>query len=1123
MADVIDSGPGVAEHRFPSGRARFPLTDSFSRNAYALMLNTGVNGALGLVFWFVAARQYSPADVGRGSALISAFTLISAVVGINLTGTLARFLPRTGRRTTRFVLHTYWASSAIVLVLALAFVATLPAWGASFDLLRRPGAAALFVLVVVLSGIFTVQDGVLVGLRSSVWVPVENTAFGIAKIVLLVLFAVSIPAEGVYLSFVIAMAAVSLPINWLIFGRLLRRDRSAAAARSAPPSAADVRRFLAGDYLGALFGFGTAYLIPVLVAGVLLPSTFAAFYIVWMIWGSLQLIPMNLAQSLTVEGGFDEGELGAYTRTALKRAGLVLLAAAVVLIVGGPLLLRLLGPGYVGATALLQLLALAAFPRAVFEVWLGVLRAQGRARTLARVQIISGVVVVGAVALALPGGDGAWGLGVSTATRVGVVILVVQTAVTCALLPGLRRFLVATRPTHRGEDAATHEVTHREHRESRLEAALTTVRRPYERLKDPQGRLRSTVESLVTRARSIPAPRALVGLTALALLAFWLPLLGVDLDAITGLGLISVLPILSLAGIVVLGLAFVLALALRRQHRRLLGVQLAATIACLHGVTPAIEALPRFPVTWVHLGMVEYIQRIGAPAPDYDARFSWPGFFAFVAFVAQHVDPHVLQSLVAVVPLVSNLAYVLALGLALTALRTNWRAKWLALWIFAAANWIGQDYFSPQGLNYFLYLVFVAVLLAYFRPPVGVRNRPPDANPTVLEGTRRVLRLPDPSISGDAPPRPVTPGLRAALLVLVLLLFFVSSTSHQLTPFVMVGACVALVLARRCVLPGLPLILAVGLLAWLSYMAAPYWTGHLGDLLSGVGDVGGILSSGVAERTAGDPGHQLVVVVRVALSVTMFGLAGLGLWRRARRGIDDRIVLGLLVVPVVAAALQSYGGEIVLRVYFFALPALCILVAFAAFPEGADRAVTRRRLAALGVCVPVLLSAFFVARYGNESYERVRSQELAAAQAVYDRPGPSTVLFPTDSRAAASTPFIPLGYRDIERVRVVDVPVSEDPRNVGPVVARMRDQHSVPYLMVTRGQQEFLTLSSGYPSSWGDQFRAALEADPGLTVVTSTPDAEVFALRSLPPWEAVTAVPPLSRGFIGKTPWTPSA
>jgi len=50
---------------------RAHLTVPLYRNAYALMLNTGVTGLLGLLYWLLAARHYTPVEVGRA---VSALT-----------------------------------------------------------------------------------------------------------------------------------------------------------------------------------------------------------------------------------------------------------------------------------------------------------------------------------------------------------------------------------------------------------------------------------------------------------------------------------------------------------------------------------------------------------------------------------------------------------------------------------------------------------------------------------------------------------------------------------------------------------------------------------------------------------------------------------------------------------------------------------------------------------------------------------------------------------------------------------------------------------------------------------------------------------------------------------------
>ena len=46
---------------------RAPLT----RNGYSLVASAGVTSALGLVYWVVAARLYTPAEVGVNAALLS--------------------------------------------------------------------------------------------------------------------------------------------------------------------------------------------------------------------------------------------------------------------------------------------------------------------------------------------------------------------------------------------------------------------------------------------------------------------------------------------------------------------------------------------------------------------------------------------------------------------------------------------------------------------------------------------------------------------------------------------------------------------------------------------------------------------------------------------------------------------------------------------------------------------------------------------------------------------------------------------------------------------------------------------------------------------------------------------
>ena len=55
--------------------------------------------------------------------------------------------------------------------------------------------------------IFTLQDGVLIGMRSAPWVAIENGIFGVAKIALLLAFAVALPHLGIYISWMLPVVS----------------------------------------------------------------------------------------------------------------------------------------------------------------------------------------------------------------------------------------------------------------------------------------------------------------------------------------------------------------------------------------------------------------------------------------------------------------------------------------------------------------------------------------------------------------------------------------------------------------------------------------------------------------------------------------------------------------------------------------------------------------------------------------------------------------------------------------------------------------------------------------------------------------------------------------------------
>ena len=417
---------------------RAQLTSPLFRNAYALMLNTAATGVLGVVYWLLAARYYSAVEVGRASAAYSAMNLVSGFAAASIVGAITRFVPQSGRRTASLVLYAYLFSSMASAIVAVFFLRSISHWGASYAELRGMIPAVCFVVCVVAWGIFTLQDGVLVGLRSALWVPIENGTFGIVKIVLLLAFAAALPSLGIDASWMLPVI-LSLPlVNLLIFAKLIPDHRVFTGDRR-PPTARQIGRFLAGDYVGALCVLAVANLVPIAVAIREGPRLNAYFYMAWTIGGVLFLLAMSMARSLTVEGAFDSATLAANCRSALRHTMLLMVPVAAVTAWLAPVALGLFGRGYaIYGVPILRLLAIAALPKTLTELYLGALRAQSRAKLIAVIQVVRCVLVLG-LALALTEAMGMVGA--------GVAVVVSESVVAVTIIPGLRQIMSGARPT----------------------------------------------------------------------------------------------------------------------------------------------------------------------------------------------------------------------------------------------------------------------------------------------------------------------------------------------------------------------------------------------------------------------------------------------------------------------------------------------------------------------------------------------------------------------------------------------------------------------------------------------------------------------------------------------------
>jgi hypothetical protein len=595
------------------------------------------------------------------------------------------------------------------------------------------------------------------------------------------------------------------------------------------------------------------------------------------------------------------------------------------------------------------------------------------------------------------------------------------------------------------------------------------------------------VAALTSRAsrpgQSVDSPRSIFTLAPwmLILVAFGLGLLGLvtaNESAIGPYGLIQALPLDYYASLLILMAAFVMTWMNHVTRYPQFIAEAIVLVILLQGAPAIVESEPRFASAWIIAGFTDYVAHTGHLLPI-DARFSWPSVFTGAALLARAGG---LQSVIALLkwwPVFINLLYLPPLFLLAKRVLRDHKKAMVVVWFFPFVNWVGQDYYSPQSVAYFLYLVFLCVVLGPFAAdrrtllPLRMHTlRPRWVHPL------RALRSQQPStlqidlrVEGQEhtrPPGSREHGRRAAITLLVVMLLICSAmaTGHQITPYFAFVTVAGLAILGRTKLATWPAVLFLLATGWLCYGAQTFWAGHFHELFGSVGNVGGNVSENLVRRLRGSPAHYRVLDIRLLMFGGTWATALAGLFLGRRTSADRRAAMVLMLAPLLTLVGQPYGGEAGLRLFLFSLPgALCLGVL-------AVTAVSLRlRAIAVALLTALLIPGFLVARWGNESSEMVLPAEISGMRAVY-------AIAPPGSTLLSLTPEVTWNFMDIGKYKYVTnkLFVSEfafGKKSVSGIAANLKNPQG-GYVVVTHSQLVYAEQAYGLSHSWAQNIEQDL-------------------------------------------------
>jgi O-antigen/teichoic acid export membrane protein len=366
--------------------------DSLVRNSLYIMSATVATAALGYVFWIVAARVFSTAQVGIASAVIS---LCSIVALLTYLGPAAMLVERLhtyeqSQAWHSFIVRTCAATAAVTAVaaaVAIPLIARAKGYGAYF------GAGGAAVLAVAGAAAWTVVQmycSAFVAARRADGMFAVQGLISVFKVLLVVpLCAAGLGAPGIVVAWVASSVIGAAAGAFWLLPRIGPAATSAEAtagqrgrrARHARRSGkrADYVSHLVGQHLTSVGGQLTPLLLPVLVVARLGAGCNAYFYITWMIGSVFFMVSPSISQALFAESVRRDAGLRPTVVKAFRIASFLLIPAMVAMVAGGKLILAIFGHTYVSAGyGLLVLLAISAMPDAVSNVAVAICRATNR-------------------------------------------------------------------------------------------------------------------------------------------------------------------------------------------------------------------------------------------------------------------------------------------------------------------------------------------------------------------------------------------------------------------------------------------------------------------------------------------------------------------------------------------------------------------------------------------------------------------------------------------------------------------------------------------------------------------------------------------------------------------------
>lgn len=347
--------------------------DSLIKNSIFQISTHMVSAVSGFFFWIIAARYYTPEDIGIVSVLLSSVALISLMSLIGFPTSMIFYLPRYRDRSNEIINSCLIIGILVPIIISIIFILGIDIWSPKLKLMfYNFQIIFMFIIAVVMTNISGIITGSFTAGRKSSYYMAKENIFAITKIFLLILFT-GFGMIGIFLSWSIGL--IIAVIAGLILLIKLWKYRPMFIL---DPIIKNMANYSFLIYVGGVFYTLPKIIFPIIILNSMSAESAGYFYIAMTIAGLLYGITISVGNSFLAESSDKAKFWNNVIKTIKFNMGL-LIVGVLLLIIFGRLILEIFNPKYAdNSLNSLIILAVTSIPMSLILIYTHIKNAQNK-------------------------------------------------------------------------------------------------------------------------------------------------------------------------------------------------------------------------------------------------------------------------------------------------------------------------------------------------------------------------------------------------------------------------------------------------------------------------------------------------------------------------------------------------------------------------------------------------------------------------------------------------------------------------------------------------------------------------------------------------------------------------